>query len=81
MELTQLEAFVEAVHWGSFRRAAAALFLTQPSLSERVKRLEEGVGQPLFHRMGRGVGLTEAGRTLLPCCHVLWRWRHDGIGI
>ena len=66
MELTQMEAFLEAAHWGSFRRAAGALFLSQPSLSERIKRLEEDVAQPLFHRMGRGVRLTEAGRTLLP---------------
>lgn len=66
MELGQLEAFLEAARWGSFRRAAEALFLSQPSLSERLKRLEEEVGQSLFHRMGRGVRLTEAGRALLP---------------
>ncbi|MDO8751186.1 MAG: LysR family transcriptional regulator [Dehalococcoidia bacterium] len=35
MDLAQLEAFLEASRWGSFRRAAAALFLSQPSLSER----------------------------------------------
>lgn len=66
MELAQLEAFLEAAHWGSFRRAAEALFLSQPSLSERIKRMEEEIGQPLFHRLGRGVSLTEAGRALLP---------------
>ncbi|MFQ5872618.1 MAG: LysR family transcriptional regulator [Dehalococcoidia bacterium] len=66
MELAQLEAFLEAVQWRSFRRAAQALFLTQPSLSERIKRLEQDVGQPLFHRMGRGVSLTEAGKALVP---------------
>ena len=66
MELTQLETFLEAARWGSFRRAAEALFLSQPSLSERVKKLEGELGQPLFHRMGRGVRLTEAGRTLVP---------------
>ena len=66
MELAQLEAFLEASRWGSFRRAAEALFISQPSLSERIKRLEEEIGQPLFHRMGRGVRLSEAGRALLP---------------
>ena len=66
MELAQLEAFLEAAHWGSFRRAAEALFLSQPSLSERIKRLEEDTGQPLFQRLGRGVRLTEAGRAFLP---------------
>jgi len=66
MDLGQLEAFLEAARWGSFRRAAEALYLTQPSVSERIKRLEEELGQPLFVRMGRGVRLTEAGRSLLP---------------
>lgn len=66
MDLAQLEAFLEAAHRGSFRRAAQALFLSQPSLSERIKRLEQELGQPLFHRMGRGVRLTEAGEALLP---------------
>ncbi|MFQ5933255.1 MAG: LysR family transcriptional regulator [Dehalococcoidia bacterium] len=66
MELIQLEAFLEASQWKSFRRAAEALFLTQPALSDRIKRLERDLGQPLFHRMGRGVSLTEAGKALLP---------------
>ena len=66
MELIQLEAFLEAAQWKSFRRAAGALFLTQPALSDRIKRLEKDVGQLLFHRMGRGVSLTEAGKTLMP---------------
>ena len=35
MELSQLEAFLEAVERGSFRRAAQALFLEQPSVSAR----------------------------------------------
>ncbi len=66
MELTQLEALLEAAHWGSFRRAAEALLLAQPSLSERIKKLEKEMGQPLFNRMGRGVTLTESGKTFLP---------------
>ncbi len=66
MELTQLEALREAAHWGSFRRAAEALLLAQPSLSERIKKLEVELGQPLFNRMGRGVTLTESGKTFLP---------------
>ena len=51
---------------GSFRRAAEALYLTQPSLSARVHALEEELGVLLFHRMGRGVRLTEMGRAFLP---------------
>ena len=66
MELAQLEAFLEVVHWGSFRRAAKSLFLSQPALSERIKKLEAEVDQGLFERVGNGVRLTSAGRALLP---------------
>ncbi len=66
MELSQLEAFLEAVERGSFRRAAEALLLAQPSVSSRIQRLEDELGVPLFHRMARGVRLTDMGRTFLP---------------
>lgn len=66
MELAQLEAFLEAAERGSFRRAAEALFLTQPSVSARVQALEDELGVPLFHRMARGVRLTDMGKTFLP---------------
>ena len=66
MELRQLEAFLAAAERGSFRRAAEALFLSQPSLSARVHALEQELGVPLFHRMGRGVRLTEMGKAFRP---------------
>ena len=66
MELPQIEAFLEAANRGSFRRAADALFLSQPSVSARVQALENEVGVPLFHRTARGVSLTDMGRTFLP---------------
>ena len=66
MEIPQLEAFLEAAGRGSFRRAAHALFLSQPSVSARVQALEDEVGAPLFHRTARGVRLTNLGQTFLP---------------
>ena len=66
MEFTQLEAFLEAANRGSFRRAADALYLSQPSVSARVQTLESEVGVALFHRTARGVRLTDMGRTFLP---------------
>jgi DNA-binding transcriptional LysR family regulator len=66
MELAQLEAFLAAAERGSFRRAAESLFLSQPSLSARVHALEQELGVHLFHRMGRGVRLTEMGKAFLP---------------
>ncbi len=66
MEFPQLEAFLEAASRGSFRRAADALYLSQPSVSARVQTLENEVGVALFHRTARGVRLTDMGRTFLP---------------
>jgi DNA-binding transcriptional LysR family regulator len=66
VELRQLEAFVAAAQRGSISRAAQALFLTQPSLTQRVRALELDLGQQLLVRAGRGVRLTPAGRMFLP---------------
>jgi DNA-binding transcriptional LysR family regulator len=62
--LDDLEAVVvlgETLHFG---RAAERLFVSQPALSKRIKRLEERIGGPLLVRGYRDVRLTEAGRLL-----------------
>src|SRR5919202_7047258 len=66
LTLQQLTYFLAAAEHGSFSAAADALHLAQPSLSEQVRRLEAELGVPLFARVGRGLELTEAGRTLRP---------------
>ena len=66
MEIGQLEAFLEVARQGSFTAAAQSLFLTQPSMSVRIHALEQDLGETLFHRMGRGVRLTDAGKGFLP---------------
>jgi DNA-binding transcriptional LysR family regulator len=48
----------------SFRKAAEALYLTQPAVSQQIKALEEELGVQLFERGGRGIRLTEAGVVL-----------------
>lgn len=50
---------------GSFTKAAASLHLTQPTLSDHVRGLEERYAVKLFKRHGRGVILTAMGRALL----------------
>jgi DNA-binding transcriptional LysR family regulator len=62
----QLEVFVEIARLGSVGRAASALDLTQPAATWRLQALERELGVPLFERTGRGMRLTEAGRTTLP---------------
>ncbi|MGP4110214.1 LysR family transcriptional regulator [Streptomyces sp. 4N509B] len=65
MDARQLEYFVAVVEHGGFSRAAAALHVAQPSLSQAIAGLETDLGVPLFHRVGRGVELSAAGRELL----------------
>ena len=66
MDTQLLSAFVEVADCGSFTVAADALHLSQPAVSKRIHALEEQIGAPLFDRVGRQVGLTDAGRALLP---------------
>jgi len=66
MDLNALVAFVAVASEGSFSRAAANLYLTQPAISKRIAALEQELGAPVFDRIGRGIALTEAGRALLP---------------
>ncbi len=65
MDLKQLEYFVVVAEKKSFSKAAVALNLAQPSISRQIALLEEELGQRLFERTGRGVGLLEAGEALL----------------
>lgn len=66
MQLERLESFLEIARTGSVTRAAHALGLSQPALSERLHGLERELGTDLFVRGKRGVRLSEAGRALLP---------------
>ncbi|HEV7951256.1 MAG TPA: LysR family transcriptional regulator, partial [Glaciihabitans sp.] len=63
--LTQLRAFVEAAKALSFTAAADFLDMTQPSVSELVRKLEDNYQLPLFVRGGRRLRLTAAGDELL----------------
>src|ERR671910_1906583 len=66
MRLEQLQAFIEVAQRRSVSRAAEALFVTQPTLTARLKGLEQELGSRLFIRSGRGMRLSDAGRAFLP---------------
>ncbi|MHA6140544.1 LysR family transcriptional regulator [Pseudomonas mohnii] len=61
----QLKAFHAVAVYGSFTKAAERLFLTQPAISDQVRKLEERYGVLLFHRNKRSVRLTDLGERLL----------------
>ncbi|MEM9161377.1 MAG: LysR substrate-binding domain-containing protein [Verrucomicrobiota bacterium] len=64
MEFHQLRYFLAVADEGNFTRAAAKSFVSQPSLSAQIIKLEEELGQKLFDRLGRRAELTDAGRFL-----------------
>src|SRR4029453_8205974 len=66
VELHQLRYFVAVAEQRHFTRAARELAVAQPSVSKQIRRLEEELGAPLFHRMRGNVALTPAGEALLP---------------
>jgi DNA-binding transcriptional LysR family regulator len=59
--LDLLRAFVSAARHLSFTRAANELFVTQSAVSHEIKKLEQSLGKPLFHRVNRSLHLTQAG--------------------
>lgn len=72
MRYVQLRAFHQVALSGGFSRAARDLNLTQPALSDQVRRLEEAYDVALFSRQHRQVALTPAGTRLLAVTHRLF---------
>lgn len=66
MDYAQLVAFERIVREGSFSRAAWSLNIAQPTISARIKTLEQELGGKLFERNNRRVTLTERGVNFLP---------------
>ncbi|MGJ3264849.1 MAG: LysR substrate-binding domain-containing protein [Salinarimonas sp.] len=65
IDIQLLRSFVAVVETGGFARAADGLAMTQPAMSQQMKRLEETLGRALFRRDGRKLVLTPEGELLL----------------
>lgn len=65
MELQQLKYFQTVARLGHMTRAAEELYVSQPSLSRSIARLEQELGAPLFDRQGRRIRLNQYGQVLL----------------
>ncbi len=65
LDLRRLRTFVKVAELGSLTRAAEALHVAQPALSQQVRSLEAELGVKLLARGPRGVAPTEAGQRLL----------------
>ena len=66
MELRHLKYFVKIAEMLNFSEAAKALFITQSTLSQQIRQLEQEIDAQLFERNNHNVKLTEAGEELLP---------------
>lgn len=64
LDASALDLFARIVAAGSFAQAARELGQTRAAVSRRVALIEQALGQPLFARTTRALGLTEAGRRL-----------------
>ncbi|WP_373086763.1 LysR family transcriptional regulator [Sneathiella sp.] len=66
MDIYQLRYFLAIVETNNFSRAAERAFVSQPTLSAGIKKLETELGASLFNRGSRKISLTEAGIRFLP---------------
>lgn len=71
-----LEAFISVYNTQSVSKTAEILFLTQPTVTNRIQSFEKEVGESLFHRSQRKMIPTEAGRTFYPfALQILENWK------
>ena len=65
MDLRQLEIIRAIADTGSFTAAGEKLHVSQSAISRQILLLEEELGEPVFHRIGRRIRITPAGESLL----------------
>ncbi len=68
MELRQLRYFKAACELQNFSEAARVLYISQSTLSQQIKQLEDELEVLLFDRIGKRIVPTEAGLAFLPYC-------------
>ena len=68
MELRQLKYFIRSAELQNFTEAAHGLYISQSTLSQQIKQMEDELGFHLFDRIGKRVRLTEAGATIFALC-------------
>jgi len=79
MEFRKLEAFCKVVELKSFTKAAEEILLSQPTVSEHIRNLENELGQKLINRLGREIETTPAGKVLYGYAVKIIRTRQEAI--
>ena len=76
MDTKIIEYVIAIAEEKSLSKAAERLYLSQPALSQRLKKLEDELGTPLFVRGKDGLSITDAGRIYVNGSHsILQIWR------
>ncbi len=76
MNIKQFQYVLALSREGSFSKAAYSLNITQPSLSQYIKKIEKEVGAPLFDRTNGEVRITDAGRVYIETAHQILDLKH-----
>lgn len=77
--MRRLEIFCKVIELGSFTKAAAGLSVSQPTVSEHMRVLEETVGERLIDRFGREIRTTSAGRLFYRYAKEIVRMRDEAL--
>ena len=72
MTLTQLKYMIAVAETGNFTSASKKVFVTQPSLSMQIQKLEDELGVQIFNRTKKPVVLTKVGEEILNKPKVLY---------
>lgn len=67
-----LTYFLQLAETMSYTQAAQILGITQPALTQQIKKLEKNVGAPLFYSVGKKLHLSDAGYTMLDATHQIY---------
>lgn len=79
MNIRRLEIFCRVVELGSFTKAAEALLLSQPTVSEHIRALEQVLGDKMIDRLGREVLPTPAGKVFYRYARDMVRMRDEAV--
>jgi DNA-binding transcriptional LysR family regulator len=79
MDLRQLEIIRAIAETGSFTAAGEKLHVSQSAISRQILILEDELGEPVFHRIGRRIRITPAGESLLQLSHRVFQDLQDTV--
>jgi DNA-binding transcriptional LysR family regulator len=79
MDLRQLEIIRAIADTGSFTAAGEKLHVSQSAISRQILLLEDELGEPVFHRIGRRIRITPSGESLLQLSHRVFQDLHDTV--